>query len=589
MLDPRLYRLAFVPVLLALLVAAFSLETRPRPIGTTLAPDAFDGRRATATLDRLVREFPDRRAGDVGDERLAVQIARELQVLGRGAVQLQRFEGETIDGKRDLVNVVAVRPGAPGPGIVVVAHRDAAGREARAELSGTAALLELARVAGEARLQRTITFVSTTGGSGGAAGAREAARELKRTRPAAVLVLGDIANERVRKPFVVGWSNGRGQAPLRLRRTVEAAVREEAATDPGGPRAAAQWARLAAPLTVGEQGALGREGLPAVLIQVSGERGPAPGDATAPGRLEAFGRAALRTIYAIDKGPVAPERPRAAIVTQNKVLPPWAVRLLVGMLLLPPLLAVVDGWARLRRRGEAVARWAIWTGAAALPFAVCCVFLLALAAVGLLTVAPGAPMPAEALSVDGAARAALIGVLCVLALGWVALRPVLLRLLGPRERPAAGAAIGVLLSACVVATVIWALNPHAAALFVPALHCWLVALAPEARMPRVVAAALVVVPLVVPLAALAMADATALGLGPLEATWFIALLVAGGHAGLLAWLLASAVAGCGAAALVVAARLRRDAAGAPNEVTVRGPVTYAGPGSLGGTESALRR
>ena len=589
MLDPRLYRLAFVPVLLALLVAAFSLETRPRPIGTTLAPDAFDGRRATATLDRLVREFPVRRAGDVADERLAVQIARELQVLGKGAVRLQRFEGETIDGARELINVVAVRPGAPGPGIVVVAHRDAAGREARAELSGTAALLELARVAGEARLQRTITFVSTTGGSGGAAGAREAARELKRARPAAVLVLGDIASERIRKPFVVGWSNGRGQAPLRLRRTVEAAVREEAATDPGGPRATAQWARLAAPLTVGEQGAFGREGLPAVLVQVSGERGPAPGDATAPGRLEAFGRAALRAIYSIDKGPVEPEQPRAAIVTQNKVLPPWAVRLLIGMLLLPPLLAVVDGWARLRRRREAVARWAVWTAAAALPFVVCCLFLMALAAVGLLTVAPGAPMPAEALSVDGAARATLIGAVCVLALGWLALRPVLLRLLGPRERPAAGAAMGVLLSACVVAIVVWVLNPHAAALLVPALHCWLLALAPEARMPRVAAVALVVVPLVAPIAAVVAADAAALGLGPVEATWFTALLVAGGHAGPAAWLLASAVAGCVAAALVVAARLRRDAAGAPNEVTVRGPVTYAGPGSLGGTESALRR
>jgi len=25
------------------------------------------------------------------------------------------------------------------------------------------------------------------------------------------------------------------------------------------------------------------------------------------------------------------------------------------------------------------------------------------------------------------------------------------------------------------------------------------------------------------------------------------------------------------------------------EVTIRGPLTYAGPGSLGGTESALRR
>jgi hypothetical protein len=29
--------------------------------------------------------------------------------------------------------------------------------------------------------------------------------------------------------------------------------------------------------------------------------------------------------------------------------------------------------------------------------------------------------------------------------------------------------------------------------------------------------------------------------------------------------------------------------GKPPEITIRGPLSYAGPGSLGGTESALRR
>ena len=41
------------------------------------------------------------------------------------------------------------------------------------------------------------------------------------------------------------------------------------------------------------------------------------------------------------------------------------------------------------------------------------------------------------------------------------------------------------------------------------------------------------------------------------------------------------------AAIASLARVRLDEADEP--VTVRGPVTYAGPGSLGGTESALRR
>jgi hypothetical protein len=36
-------------------------------------------------------------------------------------------------------------------------------------------------------------------------------------------------------------------------------------------------------------------------------------------------------------------------------------------------------------------------------------------------------------------------------------------------------------------------------------------------------------------------------------------------------------------------RKRRPEDEGPQDVTVRGPVSYAGPGSLGGTESALRR
>ena len=50
---------------------------------------------------------------------------------------------------------------------MILAHRDAAdARLARRELSGTAALLELARVFAARETQRTIVLVSTSGGSG---------------------------------------------------------------------------------------------------------------------------------------------------------------------------------------------------------------------------------------------------------------------------------------------------------------------------------------------------------------------------------------------------------------------------------------
>src|SRR5262249_26002046 len=87
----------------------------------------------------------------------------------------------------------------------------------------------------------------------------------------------------------------------------------------------------------------------------------------------------------------------------------------------------------------------------------------------------------------------------------------------------------------------------------------------------------------------AWAYARQLGLDPLELTWMGTLLVAGGAGSLPALLLWSVVLGCGASALVVVLRGADGGARGAAPITVRGPTTYAGPGSLGGTESALRR
>jgi hypothetical protein len=87
----------------------------------------------------------------------------------------------------------------------------------------------------------------------------------------------------------------------------------------------------------------------------------------------------------------------------------------------------------------------------------------------------------------------------------------------------------------------------------------------------------------------AFALARQLGLGPLELAWTSLLLVAGGAVPLLGVLLWSVVLGCTAAALVVIVHASDGGPAATAPITVRGPNTYAGPGSLGGTESALRR
>jgi hypothetical protein len=590
MLDARIYRAALVPVLLAVIVCAFSLRDQPPAIGTTLAPDAFSGTRATGDLRAFAAAYPQRRAGDAGDAALARRIADAFRGMEPAyEVSTPSFTGDTIDGRRRLTTVMARQIGAPGPELVVVAHRDAAGRGAPAELSGTAAMLELARVVAGGRLRRTVTFVSTSGGSGGAAGARDLARRLGGNPIDAVLVLGDVAGREPRRPVTVSWSDGSAFGPLRLRRTLDQAVRDEAATRPGAPGVVTQWTRLAFPGTVGEQGPLIAAGLPAVLLSASGERPPAADAPVDGNRVEAYGRAALRTLVALDEGPVIGAGPTREVVTLRKVLPPWSVRLLIGSLLLAPLLVTIDGFARARRRRHPVSPWLGWIAAAAAPFALAAAFATVLGITGLLS-APPAPVPAGTIPIDGAGRAALIATGLVLVLAIVA-RPLVLRATGGRKHldgPGAGAAL--LLTWCVLAALLWIVNPFAAAFMVPAAHLWLLVVAPELRLRRGVALALVAISLL-PFAVATLVLAGQFGLDPLGFAWALLLAVAGAHVGPLAWLFWSIAAACALAAIVLAWRTEPPPPVEVSEprITVRGPATYAGPGSLGGTESALRR
>jgi hypothetical protein len=573
--DLRIHRLGLVPVLLALVLVGFSLQDRPGPARPALAPEAFDDARAFAGL----------RPGGKGDAQLSRRVAAELRSAGFD-VRVAREGARTIEGSRSIETVVGERVGTSDRRLVVLAHRDAAGAGSLAELSGTAGLLELARVVGApGRTRHTLTLVSTSGGSGGAAGARQLT-ELVGGPIDAVLVLGDLAGARTRRPMVVPWSNALGAAPLRLQRTVQEAVRREAALDPGAPRALAQLARFAAPGTPGEQGPPLREGVPAVLLSVSGERGPRPADAVSRERLRGFGRAALGAITALDAAPARADEPRADVVTTRKVVPGSAARVLVGALLLAPLLVAVDAFARLRRRREPVTPWLRWVLALAVPALVAAAFARLLGLLRLIP-APGAPVLPEALPPR---PAALVAVGLVGLLGWLVARPGLLRLTGgpPGDRATGGAAVAVLLVHSAVLVELWARNPYAAALFVPAAHLWTFLLVPDRRPRRAIGLALVAAGLV-PVAALVVAAVAGFDLGPVEAPWLLVTLVAGGHASPLAWLEGSLLLACVRAALAVAWRGRPRRPDVERPITVRGPVTYAGPGSLGGVESALRR
>jgi hypothetical protein len=98
---------------------------------------------------------------------------------------------------------------------------------------------------------------------------------------------------------------------------------------------------------------------------------------------------------------------------------------------------------------------------------------------------------------------------------------------------------------------------------------------------------------VLPLLAVVLYYMSRLSMNPVEALWYLYLLVTSGAVGVAAALLGCVFVGVTACLIaVMAARARRPPAARmeePQQPTVFGPGGYAGPGSLGGTESALRR
>jgi hypothetical protein len=588
-LDVRVYRAAFLPALIALFVAAFSLGDRPAPATSPLAADAFDGQRAFGadaplrnSLLELARSFPDRTTGSADDAGLADRVASTLATPDRTRRPAFRV---TRRQTGDAETVIGVRPGLSSRQIVVVSHRDAYGRPGRAELSGTAVMLELARLFRARELRKTLVLVSTSGSREGFTGARAWAEQASGAPIDAVIVLGDLAGAKSGRPWVVPWSLGSGSAPLALQRTVENSVRAEGGR-PGSNRASAQWIRRAVPFTVSEQGVIADSSLPAVMIGVSGERGPGAEEKVRRARLDRFGRSVLRAVSAIDASGSTGEGDQPAfagspegIVTMRNVLPDWAVRLVIATLLLPALLVALDAFFRARRRRVPVTHAFRRLAVAAVPVVAAWLFLRLFGAIGLLPATDGPVLP-DVYPVDASALVAIAAALVFAAVAWYVARRALTRSSTPD-----GYAIATGLSICVLAALVWVPNPYAAALLLPAAHLWPWA-AGGRRLRTGAAAALA--GLAVPLLALASLS-IALGLAPPDLAWATVLAVAGGHGLWSALVLAVFAAGFALLARVLIAR-RGDATARPDEaIKTRGPMSYAGPGSLGGTESALRR
>jgi hypothetical protein len=169
---------------------------------------------------------------------------------------------------------------------------------------------------------------------------------------------------------------------------------------------------------------------------------------------------------------------------------------------------------------------------------------------------------------------------------WLAARPDP-RLKDPND-PGAAVALALAISAGSLA--LWLLNPYAGLLAVPAAHLWmLVVLArpvPSRRARLAMVAAGLLAPLFVTVYYL-----FSLSLDPLHGAWYLLMLVTGHSVGFAMALVGCLLLAAACATAEVAWRVPGEEEPAPGEEgpSVYGPGAYAGPGSLGGTRSALRR
>ena len=593
MIEPRIYRAAFIPAALAVVLLMFSLENRPRPVQQGLAADVlFDGRVAQRELRGIVARHPDRRPGHVS----SAAVARDLAIRFR-ALEPEGFE-TSVDSWREngapLVNVVARRPGATREQIVIMAARDSqSAPDATGSAADTAALLELARVIKGRPSRKTLVLASVDGSTLGDAGARRFAETAEdRDRIQAVVVLSNLGASEARGPLLIAWSNDERRGSIGLQRTAAASVREEFGSAPSEEGALGQFVRLAYPLGPGAQGPLLAAGIEAIRISGSGELPPAADrrgvEDVSVDRLGQLGRASLRLVTALDAAGEAPEHgPRSYLAVSRKVLPGWVLAIFGAALLLPALVASFDALARARRRREAPPGWWRMLALCALPFLAAFAMAELLVLLGWAPDAGAAPSEPGLHPLDGEAGAAIGACAATALLAGLLVRPVLARQMAAAGFGGAGATTALALS--LAAAAVWLLNPFAALLLIPAVHLWMLAMTSGFRLRRTGAIVLALAGLLPPLLA-CVVYLDRLSLGPLEGLWYLWVLATGHAISPLTTLLACACWGISVASFtVMAARVGAPPPLEPEAPRVRGPGGYAGPGSLGGTPSTLSR
>ncbi len=554
MIDFRLYRLAFAPALLAIVVLMFSLQGAPGPFEPATPPATFDGDRAATQARQVVTLAPERPPGSPGDDAVADLVVDRFDEVAAGSVTEQTFDADYEGDQVSLRNVLLTLPGDPSSTVVVVANRDSArGPGAASSAAATGILIELANALGLAGHERTYVLASTSGGAAGAAGVRELFKALpERDSVDAVVVISQPGAAEPRGPFVVASSTGKSSGPIRLQRTAELAVATQAERTWAKPPAFTQLARLAIPSGLGDQAPLIAEDIEAVAISSAGERPLSESDdglEQLSGRsVDAFGRAIQSTVDAIDTSAEPRSQvPDPHIELSDNLVPGWTLALLALALIVPAAVVAVDACVRTARRGGALGTGVAWAAARSLPFVGALLALYGLAIVGAV---PRPPFPFDP-GLYGLGTRAAITVPLIVGAGLASAAVLRWRGVTASTAPAtATAAVGLVAAAA--CAVLWVANPYLALLAAPAAHVWLLA----ARSPGAIRAllsialsALACAPLIAALAAVS----GALDLGA-DAPWTFAIMVADGQIGLSTTLPACFLAGALLGGIVLCVR-----------------------------------
>ena len=555
MIDFRLYRLSFLPALLAVVVVMFSLEGTPDALEPVTPPSTFEGDRAAAVARQIATTAPDREPGSEGDAAVADLVANRFGEIPAGAVSEQTFD--TTDRNGDdvsLRNVLLTLPGDADRTIVIVAPRDSPNVPgAASSAAATGILIELAN-AFRVSHEQTYVLASVSGSSAGAAGVQALVDELpERDSIEAVIVVSQPGAAAREPPYSVATSAGTRTGSIQLRLTAERAVEIQASAVQSDPGAFTQIARLAFPSGLGDQAPLIAEGVDAISVSSAGERPLAAAEDTeadlSPKTVDDFGRAVQSIVSALD---VATEDlihgPSTWIELGDNLVPGWALAALALALILPALVAAVDSCARSARQGLALGASTAWAAARCLPFVGGLAVLYALSFVGAV---PRPDFPFDP-GLYGLGTRALI-VFAVIALV-AAASAWLLRRRGITARAAPDATpYGLGLVSALAALALWFANPYLALLAAPAAHVWLLSGAESVgrRALAAAACALVCVPVLAALAAVA----AALDLGA-DAPWTYSLMVVDGQIGLPTMLALSFLAGATVGVLALVLRRR---------------------------------